>query len=186
MLDMIRPFWLYEYGEDDQFKVAGAIKANTPYIISMPNDPAYIEEYRLGGGVTFIGEDVDVLPSEEESLVVVKGQKRSFHPTFQQVQVGDLPFYALNTEKWRSYEAGSIFMKNQRNLRPFEAYFLSESNDTKEEWFGIFDGGRTGITETEEIFGKSGNFVYDMAGRRVNKPQHNGLYIVNGRKVVVR
>ena len=190
-----RPFWLYEYTEDDTWREAAAIKANTPYLISMPNDPAYIEEYRLNGGVTFIGEDVNVLSSDEESLVVTKGQKRSFIPTFQQIQVGDLPFYALNTEKWRSYEAGSIFRRNQRNLRPFEAYFLNESSEAKEDFFSVFEE-TTGITDIAEVFGKRGNTsenehgridVYDVAGRKANvKGLKAGLYIIDGRKVVVK
>ena len=47
-----RPFWLYEL-RSNGFRKADGIKANTPYIISMPNDSKYDQEYILSGDVTF-------------------------------------------------------------------------------------------------------------------------------------
>lgn len=197
-----RPFWLYEYTEQDSWQAASSIKANVPYLISMPNDPAYIEEYRVGGSVTFTGIDVDMQTSDEESLVVGRGSLRSFHPVYQQVQIGEISgFLALNTESWRGHPEGSVFVRNQRALRPFEAYFLNETSEAKEEWFGVFDG----TTDVSEIHnGQNGMYnrtdmVYDMAGRKVGERRKKrvetrnnngklkaGLYIVNGRKVVVK
>ncbi|MBP5770176.1 MAG: hypothetical protein J6W75_02300 [Bacteroidaceae bacterium] len=185
-----RPFWLYEYGEDDQFKAVSVFKANTPYIISMPNDPAYIEDYRLGGSVSFSGTEVEVKASDEKNLIVSRGQKRSFHPVYQQLQRGEISnSLALNTEPWRDYPVGSVFVRNLRALHPFEAYFINESNAVREdEWFSVFDA-TTEIASIEMPKKKNENgtcMMYDMAGRKMNKAMKPGLYIMGGRKVVIR
>ena len=46
-------YWLYEYSEDG-FVPAASIAANTPYIISMPNNPTYSNEYNLSGKLTLV------------------------------------------------------------------------------------------------------------------------------------
>ena len=49
----------------------------------------------------------------------------------------------------------------------------------------IISGGETGIEEIE--YDSSNNRQYtDLQGRRIEKPTHPGIYIVNGRKVVVK
>ena len=48
----------------------------------------------------------------------------------------------------------------------------------------IFEGDVTGISTVKTATSIDGNF-YDLSGRRVTKPT-KGLYIVNGKKVVMK
>ena len=51
------PFWLYGYDSVRGFVEANAIEANRPYVISMPNNSRYADEYILSGYVTFSAEN---------------------------------------------------------------------------------------------------------------------------------
>ena len=57
-----KPFFLYEWTANG-WQVASAIKANIPYIISMPNNDNYESQYQLKGNFEFVGNNVQVLPS---------------------------------------------------------------------------------------------------------------------------
>ena len=48
----------------------------------------------------------------------------------------------------------------------------------------IFDGETTGIAEVEKAGAENGA-IYNLSGQRVSKPA-NGLYIVNGKKVIIK
>ena len=47
-----KPFWLYSLSSNGFIKASG-IRANTPYIISMPNNDYYAPDYNLSGKITF-------------------------------------------------------------------------------------------------------------------------------------
>jgi hypothetical protein len=51
--------------------------------------------------------------------------------------------------------------------------------------FRNFSGVETGI-ENSEIRNESSHLIYDLNGRRVEKATKPGIYIVNGRKVVIK
>ena len=51
--------------------------------------------------------------------------------------------------------------------------------------FRNFIGAETGI-ENSEIRNESSHLIYDLNGRRVEKATKPGIYIVNGRKVVIK
>ena len=50
----------------------------------------------------------------------------------------------------------------------------------------VFEGETTGISEIEKMRNVENEIFYDMQGRKVQKPSKKGLYISNGRKVVVK
>ncbi|MDE6022674.1 MAG: leucine-rich repeat domain-containing protein, partial [Muribaculaceae bacterium] len=52
-LEIQYPFWLYEADSQYEWKEASSIGAGVPYIISMPNNPDYIERFNIDGPVTF-------------------------------------------------------------------------------------------------------------------------------------
>ena len=70
-------------------------------------------------------------------------------------------------------------------IKGFRAYFpASTGSGAKDATFTI-DGESTGIIGIDgEIIEATGN-IYDLQGRKVNKPQH-GVYIMGGKKVVVK
>lgn len=71
------------------------------------------------------------------------------------------------------------------SMKGFRAYFDMGANSAP-EFSLLFDGVATGIT-TATIFDNYEGDIYDLQGRKVNKAQmHKGIYVVNGRKVVVK
>lgn len=66
------PFWLYEANSNGLGWVASPqIKAGMPYIISMPNNEEYSEEYRISGNVTFSSNQTFRISPESEATDVV-------------------------------------------------------------------------------------------------------------------
>lgn len=178
-----RPFWLYEYTTRGTFAEAEGIKANVPYIISMPNEYKLWEGYILKGKVTFKGTNTAVKATSTSKIV--KSGNRSFTPNYQNGTSETV--YLMNiTDSYDGYPKGSVFVKNyllERNARPFEAYFELESGAGVKEYFSIFeqlaDEIRT-IEDTrwrEKEQGESDNEYYQLDGTKRTKPQH-GFNIV--------
>ncbi len=111
-------FWLRQlFGSG----LAGAtqIKANKPYLISMPNNTIYPSVYNQNGTVTFSSTDVTVPETSAQS----DGYENvTLHAAFQQVEQSS-SIYALNVGEARGeYPEGSVFEHNYRDIRPFQAY----------------------------------------------------------------
>jgi len=189
------PFWLYSYGDDDKFAPAASIEANTPYIISMPNDVTYLPKYRLAGNVTFSAQDdsgVDVYCTSDENLKV-PGSNRHFQPSYQRQAMGnDCLLINVNDSVNHQFAEGSKFIQALRPSRPFEAYMISQTVSVK-PWYDILEQMPTEIRDipAKEIEQRTGN-VYDLSGREVSsgKPANGrlpkGIYIINGKKQVIK
>ena len=191
-----RPFWLYEL-RSNGFRKADGIKANTPYIISMPNDSKYDQEYILSGDVTFSATNAQVY--QTESLTKPYSNGKTFVPAFAVVNSSS-SVYALNvsnnlTSNNSSYDAGSRFISNLRNVYPFEAYMTTSSSAARTLSIE-FEDGTTGIEEIP-LNGQSNKVVkvYTLTGILVFSAHQNdftekwnnlpsGVYIVNGQKMI--
>jgi hypothetical protein len=123
-----KPFWLRDLTADGFVNVT-KIEANRPYIISMPYNPnIYLDEYNIRGTVTFIGEDVEIQASEiGEKFEGVEGPGYTFYPSYSyQKKAGNI--YVLNTSNSVSgYSSGSVFVRSNQELYPFEGYMMSSS-----------------------------------------------------------
>ena len=190
-----RPFWLYELGSNG-FRKTDAIKANTPYIIAMPNDPKYDEEYILAGDVTFSATNATVI--ETGSLTMSISNGKTFIPAFAVEQKAST-IYALNvsnelTVNTTSYDPGSRFVPNLRQVYPFEAYMTSSSS--ARSLVIEFEDELTGFDEVPLKEQRSGIVkVYTLTGLLMfSVPQSefadkwqslpSGVYIVNGQKMI--
>jgi len=102
--------------------------------------------------------------------------KGDFNP--QAVAVGDKIVAANNTTK---------VVTTADRIKGFRAFFPSQGGEAKDGTFTV-DGESTGIIGIENgkatIIDFSGN-VYDLQGRKVSTPKH-GVYVVNGKKVVIK
>ena len=189
-----KPFWLYELSGSG-FVEAEAIKANTPYIVSMPNNEAYPGEYQLTGRVTFLAENVEVKKSDEVQTATFSSN--TFVPNFI-CRNDNEGCYALNVsndyEYYRGAEnEGSKFILNLRKLHPFEAYMTSTSGTRS---IDIFDGMATGIRGIEEIIASQEAVkVYDLSGRlikmgssieTIRQELPTGVYIINNKKMIIK
>ena len=115
-------FWLRGYSPDGLYSAA-TLEANKPYVISMPNNTVvYPDAYNLNGRVTFSASNTTVpaTPPLEEMMVV--RDNIIMMPTFQYIPQNEY-IYAVNVGQARDrYAEGSVFARDLRDVRPFEAY----------------------------------------------------------------
>jgi carbon monoxide dehydrogenase subunit G len=183
--DAEKPFWLYEL-TGSGFVAAGSIKAYTPYIISMPNNPQYDAKWRLNGRVTFTATSVTV--GATENVYSATYTDRTFTPCFTDKTANE-GLLALNVINDYSQERGgspegSRFIMNLRNIHPFEAYMTTTSN--ARAYIDVFEDMTTDIeTIGYEPLEKEGA-VYDLKGHKVKTPSRKGVYIINGKKQIIK
>ena len=198
-----KPFWLCEL-TGNGFKRAQSIEANKPYIVCMPNHSAYSSEYCLNGRVIFSGTNVVVKKTDETNMITVSYNGMTFRPTYQQ-QSKDNTVYPINavsdyTTETGYQTAGSIFIRNLRDVRPFEAYFKTGSASARAfVALNFVDEAVTGLEEV--LYGIKSNSVdgiriYSISGQLVRASKAKtlseatkglpaGVYVVNGKKMIV-
>ena len=160
------------------FADAEAITAGKPYIIKWADGGTTISS------PVFNGVTIDkTAPAEVSgSNVTFVGQYSPF--TIDNNNKNTIIFLSSNNQLGYS--------KNARELKTFRCHFVVPESVTASEF--IFNDGEdmtTGIIEVEDTTGKTGdaNAIFDLQGRKIangQKPTAKGLYIVNGRKVVVK
>lgn len=180
-------FWLRQLGENGLFS-ATKIEANVPYVISMPNDVAtYPEEFLLAGRVTFSSENVTI-PATEPKVMSLADSSIVMMPAFLRVDRSP-SVWAINIGEVRGqYYEGSVFEREYRQVRPFEAYTVHRGQSPAPRFVPINSmmGETTGIEEVEDAALNAESY-YDLNGRKLQgKPNAKGIYITNGRKVVIK
>ena len=180
-------FWLRRL-TDNGLQAATNIEANTPYIISMPNSEEYTADYNLNGRVTFSAQNIDV-PATTTKVLALADSSIVMVPAMQR-QSRSSSVWALNVGEVRGqYFEGSVFERDYRTVRPFEAYTIhrQENGQPAPRYVPIQEiAGVTGI-ETINREPLTLNQWYDMQGRKLEgKPARKGVYISNGKKVVVK
>ena len=181
-------FWLRRLG-DSGLTQATAIEANVPYVISMPNDEVnYAEEFNLSGRVTFIAQEV-MIPVTEPVTLALADSTIKMVPAFQSIgRASDV--WAINVGETRGkYFEGSVFERDYREVRPFEAYTVHTTDGSAPRFVLITEiGGTTGIEDVRGLMSDDrGENWYDLNGRRLqSKPSQKGVYLHDGRKVVIR
>ena len=193
------PFWLYSLSSSGWVK-ASAISANTPYIISMPNNDAYDSEYILTGEIKFTSLNAEVKASKD--MVSSSNGDKTFIPTLQEVEAAE-GIYPLNVNNeietnTSSETEGSAFISGLRKVHPFEAYMTTASGGAKGSIIPIFDSTSGIILKDVSGFSGSRSFVggnedvYTLQGIRLGKYSDivdklpAGVYVVNGKKISVK
>ncbi len=194
-----KPFWLYEWSSSG-FVEASSIEANTPYIISFPNNDYYYSDYNLAGKITFSSNNVTVQKSAD--IKVISGKDKKFVPNYSTLG-SSTQIYPLNVQNDYTthsdyYEEGSTFIQELRTVHPFEAYMTTSSSNAKNA-FPVFEELPTAIREIP-ITGfdnAKGLRIYTLQGQLVISSEEmpldkamkrlpRGVYIVNGKKMVVK
>ena len=187
------PFWLYELGGNGLEK-ATEIRANTPYLICMPNDDAYGDDYILGGRVTFSASNVKITTSDGTT---VSNGDRQFVPTYQRV-ASSSDVYALNVgQVVGDNRIGSAFIPNLREVRPFEAYSVHSGSRTRSiPVSSLGAGDATGINDlmlknggesldgVVKVYSLSGALIKQGKREEVLRSLPKGLYIIDGKKII--
>lgn len=137
-----RPFWLAQLTSDG-FKHVTDLKANTPYIVSMPNSDSYEEEFNIRGDVSFHSESeegVTVKATKPSALVRSDGSKFTLVPAYETVWQHDT-VYAVNRTISNGNLPGGAFVRNLRNVEPFEAYVVTSETLLHAPMFYSIGGG---------------------------------------------
>ena len=195
--DIQRPFWLYGLNKNG-WKSENAIKANTPYLISMPNNENYDASYNQSGKIVFSASNVEVKASDE--ITNSKYGQRIFVPNYQH-QKSSSDIFALNVNNsiYKYTESdpveGSAFIRELRDVGPFEAYMMIEGNASATRSLSIFgDDDTTGITDIPtsngynngevRVYLPSGVLLKSGKDDSILQDLPHGIYIVNGKKVI--
>jgi hypothetical protein len=183
-VDTGKHFWVmgfaYEEGGVVNFGHAREMKADTPYIIAVPNG-----EWGSGADLTstpmlFEGADAYVNPAARP---MVMGQRFRMSGTYIPATPAD-DFYKLDYQ-------GAAFVRSTGATEPFRAYFLSNEG----LYYDVMNIGLVGGTANAigtlplPADGVSPDAdVYDLSGRRVGTMRQSqrlgrGIYVVGGKKV---
>jgi len=152
-----KPFWLRELTAEG-FTDVTSIQPHTAYLIAMPNNSQYLDQYRLNGTIVFEADSVEfgVTP---DTLLASVGPDFEFQPTYQKLEKA-VGVYALDIDT-RSYvnnyyTSGTAFTRNSEPVYTFEAYVKT------------LGGGRSSRS-TFEIDGRSKNT------RSADQPNKTGI-----------
>ena len=198
-----KPFWLAQMTTDG-FEHTTAMKANKPYIISLPNSESYEDEFNISGEVQFHAEDaggVEVKATSYKEIARIEGSNRIMIPAYETVFKHDT-VYAINPATYENIAPGGAFVRNLRDVQPFEAYLISKEaavNAPKLYSIGGIGGEITGIEELPsdaldgiEIYVRYGVLyiksdrertlsIYDTAGHMVRQVEvQEGTTAVTG------
>lgn len=184
-----KPFWL-AYMSAGGFKRTADIRANEAYIIAMPNNSSYQDNYILAGDVTFSAENITV-----PQTPAFNG---TFLPAFSFVAKSS-SVYALNVNNRYvrysgSEKPGSVFIRDLRDVRPFEAYLTGSFTR------GIIEiNYDNGTTDILDVLLSTDDFqemtIHTLSGLQVTSTTQRdfdsvwqqlpkGVYIVNGKKLI--
>jgi len=159
----------------DDVVVANGIEANHPYIIKTSTD------------ITDFSLTTQINPSEDDAYVQydngLSGKKQVIYGYFNgTLKVGTVPEKSLflNGGKFY-YSTGNTTIKAFRGY--FELYDVL-NNYASGVKFNIFVDGET--TRIEGIQDDTEDVTYDLSGRKLVRPTHRGVYIQNGKKVLVK
>ncbi|MDE6741150.1 MAG: hypothetical protein K2J58_02340, partial [Muribaculaceae bacterium] len=208
----MKPFWLY--GADAETETGWAadsiMRAGVPYIISMPNNDEYVHAYNLPGKVRFVATDVTLGVAESLPKTVDWIEGAKFVGTFMPVEEEGIRSINVNELAGEEY-LGSAFVPEDETL-PFGAYITGEGLPSRipvfGEWSGVLtvlEDGVGIVVETPApgmirvsgsrdcqvaIVTPEGAVIRTLslkAGESVTEEGlTRGLYIVAGRKVMVR
>ena len=186
-----KPFWLCKL-DITGFVQTDKIEANTPYIIAMPNNPAYADGYLLGGDVTFTAQNTKVHASS--ALQTASKGDFVFIPTFTMTEK-NASILPINVgQAFDGYPEGSNFFRDlNRSIRPFEAYIYAASSNARmfsisEETTGIYELNAES-DEALRIYDLTGQLLYsgpNLPDWREKLHLKPGIYIVNGNKIQVK
>ena len=135
-----KPFWLRRLTENG-FENVTQIEAGVPYIIAMPNNEAYDDEYNISGTVTFTASNsAGILFPDSLEMTQDVGPAFIFNASYS-YHPASTAIYALNEEN-TNYYAGSRFVRNERGVLPFEGYVSNSVITSNAPRYYDIDAGR--------------------------------------------
>ena len=162
----------------------GTLKANYPYFIRAKNTEAMDMNLVIENALVESTVGRTVSCQSVRSIFELRG----IYERMRQADFAEMygTHYAISTEGgwWRT-----------EGLNPFRAYLTiiprsgTPVNAPAVRSIGITVGGEentTGVTEVKTENGEGKTEIYDLQGRRINEITESGIYIVDGKKVIVK
>ena len=155
-------------------------------LIGDVNLPAGIGAYvasGLGNGVVTLTQ-ISYIPAKEPVLLNNATTTTTDNTEYpfnllqyagEDIDVDDMYYYGLHN---------GAFMRVTGTIPEGKIYLYAEEPNAPQLTI-VIDGETTGINEIETMRNVDNENVYDLMGRKVQKPSKKGLYISNGHKVVV-
>ena len=182
--DENKDFWLKRFVSDEQEKVyftyeEGSMTAYTPYIIGLPGLSGDGQCDLSGKTIKFIGENVTLSSIDRDAVVM--GGYYQFVGSTQTVATEHI--YCINDE------GNAFVLSNGHNA--FRACFQPYSFVPDVTRLAIFeetdnvDNDDVTALPTVILHDTSDHHYYNLNGQRMTTPS-TGLYIQNGRKIVVK
>lgn len=205
-----KPFWLF-YANGFDWERSVNIQANTPYLIAMPCNPWYEDEYNVAGNVFFTASNTDVNASLSSYDSVGIGPETYAHVNYDMISKSE-DVFALNREEVTfdtSYMPGGVFARGLDDVQPFECFIVSGSNTKYLKIFGdsnvdeilmrrglrVWAEGKdicltNDISSHIRIFDTIGNLVRiaDVKAGEVCRISdlYSGIYIIGTQKIYVK
>ncbi len=158
-----------------KFEDATSIEAGVPVMIKVTDTPAS-SEYKIDN-VFLPGTDLAPQSYTESDVTY------SFQGTYANTNLAGKTFALIQGSHIYNYDGTETSV----NAKTFRAYFLNETPEASESKLYGFDLGdiETGITEVKRNANGNADKMFDLQGRSV-KNAAKGLYIKNGKKVIVK
>lgn len=200
-------FWLATpEANTDTWTDFSRIQRGIPYIIAMPNDNEYLEEYNIRGDVTFTGHDVEIRADlYRTDFIDAEGNIRRFAGSYTGMERSENVFALTETDN------ASVFAPSESEVLPFECWFdgqpgmsriaignpgagvgeLSDSiNGVRVVQTGSALRIETDTDTTVRIVGMTGATIRTVATRG-HEPAYidaptPGIYIIANRKFIVK
>ena len=155
----------------------------------------------VNGDQAVLSDRSDAMPSNTPMLVYNKSNETkvillipcaepdmaiTVAPEFQGTLTGTT--IAASTEGQTNYAFNGkqfVFVKNAIEVGPNKAWLSINTGEPSARITIVFDSEATGI-KTTDCTDYTDSVWYDLNGRKVNAPSKKGIYIMNGRKVVVK
>ena len=169
-----------DYEMEVAYITTGTLRANYPYFIRPKSAEACALEY--------VAENVTLYPAVEKKIVTSSvANIFTLSGTHKAMSEDELDGYLAV-----SYDGA---WKPSTGIKAHRLYFKIEENDnspfatTRAKSIRIVVAGETeGTTGVEEVETENGEVkvIYDLTGRRVQETVKGGIYIINGKKVLVK
>ena len=182
--DTGKNFWLFAFVSDSKsgvdFNYTDDIKANTPYLINVPDHTWGTENQLTSVPITFEGTGALI---KADAKSATSGPHFIFSGDMQQTAVTQC--YVLNA-------SGTVFEKTTGDVPAFQAYFYPTTRD----WLGgaltigfADNSEATNIlsVDSEEKTTDAAEGWYTLQGVKLEgKPTQKGIYVYNGKKVAIK
>ena len=167
----------------------GHIDANTPYVMERLAEASSRRSALMAGSednvIDFSAENV-VIEKTEEIQPEVAGDFKLVG-TEKAITHGEgyaMRAYKLQPNgKWEMTASSSYFSRNEEYIPAFSAYLIQSVYTGGS--IGIVNDGTTGIRSITQD-DSDNDSLYDLQGRRATTPVQKGIFIKNGKKVVMK